>query len=317
MATEIPVYLFTGFLEAGKTKFLQETLCDPKFNKGQRILVLLCEEGEEELDPGEFSAPNVFVERIDEESDLTPDRLSARVRRHKAEQILVEYNGMWQLNSFYYAMPDDWMIYQQIVFADATTIASYNANMRSLVVDKIQNTDLVVFNRCEKDADFMPLHKLVRGLSRQCNILYEAKDGSIQYDEIEDPLPFDVNAPIVVIEDKDFALWMRDLTEDFEKYEGKVVRFKGVIAKDAKMPKDTIVIGRHIMTCCEADIAYNGLACIPENASEWDTYAWAIVTAEVKIEKHRIYSAKGPVLHALKMERCDPLPENERVATYY
>ena len=37
---DIPVYLFTGFLEAGKTKFIQETLEDPRFNNGDRTLPL-------------------------------------------------------------------------------------------------------------------------------------------------------------------------------------------------------------------------------------------------------------------------------------
>ena len=31
---ELPVYLFTGFLEAGKTRFIQETLEDRRFNSG-------------------------------------------------------------------------------------------------------------------------------------------------------------------------------------------------------------------------------------------------------------------------------------------
>ena len=31
-AVEIPVYLFTGFLEGGKTRFIRETLEDKKFN---------------------------------------------------------------------------------------------------------------------------------------------------------------------------------------------------------------------------------------------------------------------------------------------
>ena len=48
---EIPVYLFTGFLDAGKTTFIQETLEDPQFNDGQKTLILLCEEGETELSP--------------------------------------------------------------------------------------------------------------------------------------------------------------------------------------------------------------------------------------------------------------------------
>ena len=44
----IPVYAFTGFLESGKTRFIQETLEDERFNSGERTLVLVMEEGEEE-----------------------------------------------------------------------------------------------------------------------------------------------------------------------------------------------------------------------------------------------------------------------------
>lgn len=70
-APDLPVYLFTGFLEAGKTKFIQETLEDNRFHKGERTLLLLCEEGEEVYEPDKFCAGNVFVRNIDEESDLT------------------------------------------------------------------------------------------------------------------------------------------------------------------------------------------------------------------------------------------------------
>ena len=35
---QIPVYVFTGFLDSGKTKFIQETLEDSRFNDGERTL---------------------------------------------------------------------------------------------------------------------------------------------------------------------------------------------------------------------------------------------------------------------------------------
>ena len=47
---DMPVYLFTGFLESGKTSFIDETLADKRFNNGQRTLLLVCEEGEAEYD---------------------------------------------------------------------------------------------------------------------------------------------------------------------------------------------------------------------------------------------------------------------------
>ena len=41
MANEIPVYLFVGFLESGKTKFIQETFEDPNFDSGDKTLLLV------------------------------------------------------------------------------------------------------------------------------------------------------------------------------------------------------------------------------------------------------------------------------------
>ena len=42
---ETPVYLFLGFLESGKTKFIQETLEDQRFDTGENTLLLVMEEG--------------------------------------------------------------------------------------------------------------------------------------------------------------------------------------------------------------------------------------------------------------------------------
>ena len=79
---EVPVYLFTGFLESGKTKFIQETLEDKRFNAGERTLLLVCEEGVEEYDPTFFASPNVFVEVVDEEEKLTEATLLQLQKKH-------------------------------------------------------------------------------------------------------------------------------------------------------------------------------------------------------------------------------------------
>ena len=51
MQQEVSVYLFLGFLESGKTKFIQETLEDPRMENGENTVLLICEEGEEEYSP--------------------------------------------------------------------------------------------------------------------------------------------------------------------------------------------------------------------------------------------------------------------------
>lgn len=186
---EVPVFLFTGFLESGKTKFIQETLEDKRFNSGERTLLIVCEEGEEEYAPDKFAAPNVFMVTIEEPSELTRENFRRWLDEHDCERCVIEYNGMWLLDELYQALPEMWMVYQEFFFADARSIISYNANMRNLVYDKLKSAELTVFNRYNDSIDQMELHKLVRAASRRSDIAYEYSDGTVRYDEIEDPCP--------------------------------------------------------------------------------------------------------------------------------
>ena len=230
MSVKIPVYLFTGFLEGGKTTLIQESLADKRFNTGEKTLVIMCEEGEVELEPEKFWGQNVNLKVIDDVDDLTLENLSAMVKGKKIDRIIVEYNGMWLLQKFYEAMPSDWAIYQNVTICDAKSFISYNANMRQLTYDKIRDSEMVVLNRTPDDIDKDAVHKIIRGISRRANIVYDYLDGHIEYDDIEDPLPFDLNAERIEIADVDYAVWYRDLSENMMAYDGKKVKFKGLVA---------------------------------------------------------------------------------------
>ena len=313
---DIPVYLFTGFLEAGKTRFLQETLCDKSFfdNRREKTLVIQCEEGEEELDPKPFASKEIYLEVLDEKRKLNPDKLEALRKKYKATRVLMEYNGMWLVSELVQALPDGWFICQEMNFNDASTIDAYNANMRNLVVDKFNNADLVVFNRCAPDEDIQKLHKLVRGVTRRADIFYEKTNGQAAYDDIEDPLPFDVNAPVIKVDDRDYALLYRDFAENMAQYDGKTVNFSGMASKEERTTGNGFIIGRPIMTCCVEDIQFSGLYC--ENGAEKvQTQMWYNVTAKISIKPCRVYGRKGPVLSLVDI-RPAKAPENP-VATFY
>ena len=69
MAT--PVYLFTGFLDSGKTTLIKDTLQDTQFMQGvDRTLILCLEEGEEEYPQDFLDAHSTFVEYIENVEDL-------------------------------------------------------------------------------------------------------------------------------------------------------------------------------------------------------------------------------------------------------
>ncbi len=311
---DIPVYLFTGFLESGKTKFIQETLEDIRFNNGERTLLLVCEEGFEEYCPQKFSGKNVFIEILQKDS-LKKEYLERLLKENGADRVIIEYNGMWLLSELFDNLPKTWVIAQEFMFADATTFENYNSNMRSLVVDKLNTCELVVFNRFNGSIDKMVLHKIVRATNRRCNIAYEAENGDVIYDDIEDPLPFDVNSPVITIEDSDYALWYRDLSENLDRYNGKTVKFKGIAAKHQSMPKKCFVIGRPVMTCCADDIQFAGLACDYEGSDSVENRQWVYITAQLAVRKHKAYGGTGPVLNAISVSVTTP-PESE-VATFF
>jgi len=311
---QIPVYVFTGFLDSGKTKFIQETLEDPRFNAGERTLLLVFEEGEEEYDFSTYPHPNVYMEVLDQQT-VTTKELQALAKKHKAQRVVAELNGMQLVGDLYMRFPEDWAVAQEVLFADASTFEAYNANMRNLVMDKLVGAQMVVFNRLQPGADTMPLHKLARAANRRIDILYDYLDGTTQFDDIQDPLPFDINAPVIEIKDEDFALWYRDVTEEAEKYHGKTVRFKAQVALLRRDRSNMFAPGRFVMTCCADDIEFCGVPCRYEKAKSLEPRSWVMVTAEISAEKHPLYKGGiGPVLTAKAVAATSPADPD--VATF-
>ena len=312
---QIPVYVFTGFLDSGKTKFIQETLEDPRFNAGERTLLLVFEEGEEEYDFSTYPHKNVFLEVLDQ-ATVTTKELAALAKKHKVERVVAELNGMQQVGELYMRLPEDWAVTQEVMFADATTFIGYNANMRNLCMDKMVGAQMIVFNRLEKGQDIMPFHKIARAANRKVDILYDYTDGTSQYDDIEDPLPFDINAPVIQVKDEDFALWYRDVTEEPEKYHGKSVRFKAQVAMLRRDKNGMFAPGRFVMTCCVDDIQFCGIPCRYDKAATLESRSWVMVTAKINAEKHRLYKGDiGPVLTAISVEQ-NAEPANPDVAEF-
>ena len=312
---QIPVYAFTGFLDSGKTKFIQETLEDPRFNAGERTLVLIFEEGEEEYDLSTYPYKNVYLEVLDQQT-VSTEELKALQKKYKAERVVAELNGMQQVGDLYMRFPSQWAIAQEVMFADSTTIMAYNANMRNLVMDKLVGAQMVVFNRMTPGADVMPFHKLARAANRRIDILYDYTDGTTKFDEIEDPLPFDINAPVIEVKDEDYALWYRDVSEEPEKYSGKTVHFKAQVAMLRRDKNNMFAPGRFVMTCCVEDIQFCGIPCRYDEASKLESRSWVMVTATITAEEHPLYKGDvGPMLTALSVE-TGAQPADPDVATF-
>ena len=304
---QIPVYAFTGFLDSGKTKFIQETLEDPRFNAGERTLLLIFEEGEEEFDFSTYPSQNVYMEVLDQQAVSTKE-MQALAKKYKAQRIVAELNGMQLVGDLYTRFPSNWVVAQEVMFADSTTFMAYNANMRNLMMDKLLGAQMVVFNRLEKGADTMPFHKIARAANRRIDILYDYTDGTTEFDDVEDPLPFDINAPVIEVQDEDYGLWYRDVTEEPVKYKGKTIRFKAQVAMLRRDKNGMFAPGRFVMTCCVDDIQFMGVPCYYPNAASLKPRSWVVVEATIDAQKHAVYQGElGPVLTAISVtEAAEP-----------
>ena len=315
-AREIPVYLFTGFLDGGKSTFVQSTLEDRRFNSGERTLLIRCEEGEVEYDFTAFSGENVYLRSFDEEEEFTESALLAAEKETKCERVIIEYNGMWPMQTLFDNIPDGWIIAQEICFAESGTFQVYNSNMRNLVFDKLQTCDVMVFNRCSESSNLDALHKIVRQANRRCNIFYEYPDGRSVMDETVDPLPFDINAPVIEIEDRDYAYFFSDLMENSDHYEGKTVSFTGMFPVTTKpMPDSVFAAGRMMMNCCAADTQFAGMACYRGKCPKPAPGSWFRVKGKIRLQRNRMFSGKVPVIDVVSIQKA--VEPEEPVATFY
>ena len=73
---EIPVYLFSGFMDSGKTTLIRQTLIEEDFTEGARTLLIVCEDGDEEYDEALLAAHNIKVVYVEQEEDFCELKLN-------------------------------------------------------------------------------------------------------------------------------------------------------------------------------------------------------------------------------------------------
>lgn len=312
---DIPVYVFTGFMDSGKTTLIQETLFENDFaNEGEdKILIIACEDGDVEYDIEKLKTVNAKVTTIDSEDELTLDKLNAINDEFKPDVVFLEYNGTWGVEHIYdEPLPEGWVVAQSLATVDATTFEMYLGNMRTMMMEQLFKAEVVIFNRCDDSTPKTKFRGQVKAMNRPAQIVYERADGSI--DDSPEELPFDIDADVIEITDADYALWFMDCMETPKKYDGKTVHFTGLVynPKDGKLRKDVFVPGRFAMTCCVEDIQFLGMKCKSDKAAELEHKSWIDITAKIKVEFAKEYKGKGPVLYPVSIELCEK-PEDELV----
>lgn len=307
---EIPVYLFNGLLESGKTTFIEEILGDPDFTDSEVSLLFLCEQGEMELDEEFLKNSHTVVVPVEDESQLSLAYFRQCVREINPDRVLIEFNGMWSLPDFLeHKLPPEWLLYQIVNCINAQTFELYSNNLGQRMFEQITMADLIVFNRCD-DALKDMLHKRnIRAMNPRATIFLDDCDGNSEDYMTNMEMPFDIDAPVITITDDDFGLWYVDASSSPEKYEGKTVKFKGMAHRSEHVEKDEFVPGRFAMICCDDDITFVGFICRGADMSQITDKSWYEITAEIHVEELEAYRGEGPVLYCRNVAAAQPPAE--------
>ena len=301
--TVYPVYMIAGFLDSGKTSFINGILSDG-FALEDRTLLICCEEGEVEYDPKVMH--NVTVVTVEDQETLTPKFLLEQQKKCKATQIIVEYNGMWDIQPFYEeGMPENWVLYQIIFTVDGPTFDIYSKNMGPLMLEKLRNADMIIINRCSDELCTALRRRNLRLINRRADIYLEKDDGTSE-DYMDGTVSaFDLSGPELRIADEDYGLWYVEIMDNPAMYEGKTVIFRAMMCKPPQYG-DYFTPGRFVMVCCEKDMNFLALACIGWDVSKIPEKTWVEVTARVSLEHWDPYGEEdGPVLHVTDLRKCE------------
>ena len=295
-----PVFIVNGFLESGKTEFIRYTLAQPYFQVRGKTLLIVCEEGEEEYDDVLLKKSRTVMEVIDEEEDFTPTQLLELEKKYKPERIIIEYNGMWNYKEM--KLPFNWKIEQQITTIDASTFPMYFTNMKSLLAEMLRKSEMIIFNRCDGIEDLSSYKRNVKAINQQADIIFEDSEGEVNQ-IFEDDLPYNLNDPIIALDNEGYGIWYLDSLDNLERYIGKTIQFTAMVLKPEGFPKGYFVPGRMAMTCCADDMAFLGFACEYDKEDKLTNKQWVKVTAKVAREYFANYNGEGPVLKAVSVEQ--------------
>ena len=306
---DIPVYLITGFLDAGKTDFINGILKDG-FAAEDRTLLLCCEEGETEYDPKALF--NVFTYTVDDPAQLTPEFFKKLEKQYRPKQVIIEFNGMWSFEPLYReGLPANWILYQIMCLVDAGTFEMYVKNMGQLMMEKITNADLLVFNRCTPELRDALRKRNLRMVNRRADIYLEDLEGNSEDYNNGDVCPFDLDQKVIDIPDNDYGVWYVDVMDYPDRWAGKTVHMKLLMCHSKKYP-GTHCPGRFAMVCCENDVQFLGLVAKGVDLNKYKNRDWVEVEARMALENHSAYKGKGPVMHIISIKPCEK-PANEVV----
>lgn len=280
---QIKTYVVNGFLDAGKTSYIEECIFGGFFHKRGSTLILSFEEGETEYDVEKLREFRTEVVFHDGEEDVSAFCRSA-LERYCPDRVYVEMNAM--RDNLREQLPEALQIVFTVTLIDGTTLPLYYSNMRQLLQNMISVSDMAVFNRCPDKEALAEYSVPFRLMNRGCDFLWQSEMG---YSEkaFGRMLPYDIGSGHLDIREEEYAVWHLDSHENPAAYEGKSFTFVAQVRQRDDLPEGCVFLGRFVMTCCIRDIQFLGFVCEYPKGDPLRDGSWVRVTAQAYLRDGR------------------------------
>ena len=294
---EVPIFLLNGFLESGKTTIIKEIVENNEVYQNNSTVIIACEQGEIEFDEAWCQKYKIHVEYIEDQEEFTVDFLRNLDSVYHPDRYVIEYNSFFDFEN--QDFPDYMVIYQQITLIDAQTFKVMFNNMKKIFSSMVQYSSLVIFNRCDGINELSSFRRQIRGLNQQAQIAFEDSSGRLST-MLDEDLPYDLSKDEIAFEEDVYPVWYVEVFDNYEKYYNKTFKFK-VFVRD--VTKNTIVIGRNVMTCCEDDIQFLGYEVINNSGVKVKAGDCIYLECTVHHEYSTLADEEVVILHAKRITK--------------
>ncbi len=173
MKTQVDLY--TGFLSSGKTSLIKQAL-DSRVHSKERIVVILCEAGEEDIEES-YPRRNVFIKRLSKDEPLEASIIKEVYKKYLPHRIIIEQNGMSSLEELLDVLEEGGIrkyceVSSIVNVIDCRTFDMLMNITGNTLVEQVVNSDLVILNYADNaSADRLDnLKKTIKALNKQAKI---------------------------------------------------------------------------------------------------------------------------------------------------
>ena len=241
-----------GFLDAGKTAYIQDCILNDYFYKRGTTLILCFEQGEAEYDTEKLREKKAQAVFYDGRDDIT-GFCTEMMETYHPDRIYVEMNAM--MDGLREKLPETMQVTFAVTLIDWSTMEPYFVNFRQMISSMTADSQQVIFRGCPSKELLAPYSQAFRLMNRRASYLRQDPMG---YHEKAFDLfvPFSLEEEEITISAAEYLPFWLDAADHPEHYDGKKLNFTDPLELRRLTETDSWTTGRVVMTCCMADLQF-------------------------------------------------------------